>query len=171
MQSRMQPEDLTNEMINEIGKNYLAKYPTKSLRHSHQAIAQELASYSEENESRYKWFKLAATYRSLYTSRGELTTSMDNLINSAFSSLAIETISLGARYTHDRLYSVINAHYNNKMYDAVRAMQRSAADAQPAASHLLSSSSPLRTTAPAYPNLAVDNQAESESSLQYRLTS
>jgi hypothetical protein len=163
MQARMQPEDLTNQMINDIGKNYLADYPKATWRHRSQEAAQKVAGYAEDVDSRYKWLELATLHFDLccQSKKGELTTKIEKLFESAFSLLKRSTMGLTV-YNHDAIFgratnyyhNMVKAHFDNQSYDATRTMQnKNAANTQLAASHLLSRSSPLRTASTAYPSI------------------
>ncbi len=159
MQVRNKPDKLTNTMINEIGKKYLADHPKSSFLHSNQDVANALVAYADDKDTRDKWLFLADQLMGLYYQRkfGQLSKAIAGLLSEAFPALRTHLCSdCQPAIIKQTLYDPINRYYNDKLYSMVRSLYNSnAIKSNIEASAILSQSSPLNTKAAVYPSLEV----------------
>lgn len=84
----MKPEELTNEMINLLGKMYYAKFPKGKfltwLKHENHHLADELKDYKSASTAKEKWDFLLRVYAKIKKPTGQLAESMDELFIDAF---------------------------------------------------------------------------------------
>lgn len=87
------PNELTNEMIQQIGEAYLKAHGKKrncfagfidALLHTHHDIAFAMKNYNEHSSPYYKWRFLAACYSQLVNCNGELSQHILQLFNTFF---------------------------------------------------------------------------------------
>lgn len=83
---RMQhPEDLTNDHIQKLGKDYSEKFgDNEGFFHGHQLIAKELKKYNQHTTSEEKWYFLANTYLKLGNHNGYLAVNIRHLFYTTF---------------------------------------------------------------------------------------
>lgn len=89
----MSPYELTDEMIRNIGKDYLAKRKTREKQctgvfdkffHNNQAFARSFANYQNDGHVYEKWLFLAECFAKLPTRHGELAVAIFDLFDRAF---------------------------------------------------------------------------------------
>jgi hypothetical protein len=147
MQARIKPDEITNQMLNDMGTAYLALHPQPTLWHSNQPVANAFATYSEDNNTQSKWLFLADNLMKLWygAKRGELAHAIENLYAKAFPDSPV---------SERAIYQSISRYYNSKLYDMVRSLALQHAGlskTNSAASSVLSTSSPFKTAEPLYP--------------------
>lgn len=82
---RVNPEGLTNEIIQDLGKHYLKEFGEKpNFFHSHQDIARSLMNYDKESTVDAKWYFLAEQYQKLTNHDGYIASNIIELFSCAF---------------------------------------------------------------------------------------
>lgn len=79
------PDQLTNEHIQELGEAYIAAYGENAgMMHKSQAFALKLQGYNEDSSAHSKWIFLIEIYETLLTNDGKLANAIGVLFNKAF---------------------------------------------------------------------------------------
>lgn len=128
----MRPDELTNEMINEIGQTYLTRYPrggvlTFLFRKSHHGFADSLSNYNKNSTPQEKWNFLLSIYKMLNRDFGFMSAQIEKYFEQAFNlqdipKKKIMGMQVGHIYEvlipldeiHDSLQKKIDNHFNNR---------------------------------------------------------
>lgn len=87
----MDPSALSNEIINQIGNEYLRKFPQSKHKlvrlfqgHDHHEQARKMANYTEDSTAEEKWNFLLSIYKTFDKPQGHLAGEIDKYFISAF---------------------------------------------------------------------------------------
>ncbi len=113
----MKPQELTNEMIKQIGVNYLTRYPEGTRGHHHQELAKKLLQSKGKNFVE-RWNFLFEIYESLEFPSGKLVSDIDALFMDAFDCQEIEKEVILPRGVVARCTGKMVADHLRKIFNA-----------------------------------------------------